>query len=100
LNNFREEQKDLSHSTFLDFTINKEYKDPIAKITKRLFVNNSSLLSDKRIFNWYDFDDTKKDQTLKGRFYRNNFANYVPKSIKYVFKITKIFYFTIFGFNY
>lgn len=77
----REEQKDLCHSTFLDFTVNKEYSDPLAKITKRLYVNNPSLLSDKRIFHWFDFDDTKKNQNLKGH-YRNNSVDFLPRGHK------------------
>lgn len=63
--------KDLSHATFLDFTPNTEYKEPLAKKTKRLYANNQSFLSDKTNFYWFGCDDSNINQKMLGH-YRNN----------------------------
>ncbi len=75
-----EGSKDHSHSTFLDFTPNTEYKEPLAKMTKRLYANNQSFLSDKRNFYWFDCDDSNSDKKLAGHYRNNSSLNQVTNN--------------------
>jgi hypothetical protein len=55
----------MSHGTFLDFTPNNEYKEPLEKKTKRLYKNNQSTLSDFKTFQM--FDNENKVSSLHDR---------------------------------
>lgn len=77
---FSEGPKDYNHSTFLDFTPNTEYKEPLAKMTKRLYANNQSFLSDKRNFYWFDCDDSNSNQKILGHYRNNSSLNLLPSN--------------------
>ena len=74
------ENKQLSHGTFLDFTPNNEYKDPLQKATKRLFKNNQSSLSDFKTFQM--FDNENKESTLHSRSRTKSSINLKANDIK------------------
>lgn len=67
----------MCHSSQVDFTPKTGYNEPLTKITKRLYENNPSYLSDKRNFYWFENDDTQKN--IPGH-YRNNSASNISSA--------------------
>jgi hypothetical protein len=66
------EPKQFVHQTFLDFTKDEDYKNPLQK-SKKLFKNNQSNLSDFKTFQMFDNDG--KESILHSRIRTKSLVN-------------------------